>query len=86
MRESKAEPQKEKPVRGELLTMAQAAKKIHMSKQWIYLHMLNDTLPFPWFRQSPGKRVIDSADIEDWQRRIKVPVGSVPGDIKEVAM
>jgi predicted DNA-binding transcriptional regulator AlpA len=83
---SKAVPQEEKPVRGELLTMAQAAEKTNMSQKWLYAHMVNGTLPFPWFMPSPGKRFIDSADIEDWQRSIKVPAGKMPGDIKEAAM
>jgi excisionase family DNA binding protein len=77
MRESKAIPQEEKPVRGELLTMAEAAQKIGLSKKWIYNHMENGTLPFPWFMPSPGKRLIDSADLEDWQRATKIPVGEI---------
>jgi excisionase family DNA binding protein len=81
MKASKAAPQEEKPVRGELLTMEEAAKKIRMSKEWIYRHMQNGTLPFPWFLMSAGKRLIDSADLEDWQRTRKVPAGVLPGNI-----
>jgi predicted DNA-binding transcriptional regulator AlpA len=81
VRASKAEPQGEKPVRGDLLTMEETAEKIRMSTKWIYAHMENGTLPFPWFMPSPGKRLIDSADIEDWQRIIKIPAGKMPGDI-----
>jgi predicted DNA-binding transcriptional regulator AlpA len=81
MRGSKAEPQEEKPVRGNLLTMEEAAGKIGMSKEWIYKRMQKGLLPFPWFMPCPGKRLIDSADIEDWQRITKIPAGSMPGDI-----
>jgi len=81
VRKSEAVPQKEKPVRGELLTMSEAAEKIHMSMKWIYKHMDQGTLPFPWFMPSPGKRFIDSADIEDWQRLTKIPAGKLPGEI-----
>jgi predicted DNA-binding transcriptional regulator AlpA len=77
MRGSKAVPQEEKPVRGELLTMTEASKKIGLSKKWIYTHMENGTLPFPWFMPSSGKRFIDSADIEDWLRTTKIPVGEI---------
>ena len=81
MRESKAVPQTEKPVRGELLTIKEAAAKTRMSKEWLYKHMQKGTLPFPWFLPSPGKRLIDSADIEDWQKSIKIPAGTAPGNI-----
>jgi hypothetical protein len=30
---------------------------------------------------SQGKRLIDSADIEDWQRIIKIPAGKMLGEI-----
>lgn len=77
MRGSKAVPQEEKPVRGELLTMEEASEKIRLSMKWIYNHMENGTLPFPWFMPSSGKRLMDSADIEDWQRTTKIPVGEI---------
>jgi predicted DNA-binding transcriptional regulator AlpA len=76
MRPGKAVPQEEKPVRGELLTMAEAAGKIRMSTKWIYARMEDGTLPFPWFMPSSGKRLIDSADIEEWQRLTKVHPGT----------
>jgi excisionase family DNA binding protein len=81
MRQSNAVAQAEKPVRGKLLTMTEAAEKTGMSRKWIYAHMVKGTLPFPWFMPSPGKRLIDSADIEDWLRLIKVPIGKLPGEI-----
>ena len=80
MRESNAVPQEEKPVRGELLTISEVAKKIRMSRRWIYENMEKGTLPFPWFLQSAGKRLVDSADVEDWQRQCKVPAGKLPGE------
>jgi excisionase family DNA binding protein len=81
MRESNAVPQEEKPVRGELLTISEAAKKIRMSRRWIYENMEKGTLPFPWFMPSPGKRLLDSADLDDWLRLIKIPAGKLPGEI-----
>jgi len=81
MKPSEAVPRKEKPVRGELLTLEEAVEKTHMSKVWFYQHMQNGTLPFPWFMPSPGKRLVDSADVEDWQRTIKIPTGTMPGNV-----
>jgi excisionase family DNA binding protein len=62
MRESKAVAKEEKPVRGKLLTIAEAAEKIGLSKKWIYAKMETGTLPFSWFMPSPRKRLIDRAD------------------------
>ena len=81
MRESKAKPNAEKPVRGEVMTVKEVSKYTRLSKEWIYNHMKNGTLPFEWFMQGPGKRVIDSADVDDWMRSIKIPVGVKPGSI-----
>jgi hypothetical protein len=82
MRDSKAVPQKGKPVpRGEWLSMEKAAKKSGMSKEWLYKRMREGTLPFAWSRPCPGKRNIDSANIEDWLRLIEIPAGTKPGDI-----
>jgi len=85
MRQSKAHA--EKPVRGRLLDMNEAEERIGLSKEWMYKRMKKGTLPFPWFMTSPGKRFIDSADIEDWLRLVKVPAGVKPEVIdEEVAM
>jgi predicted DNA-binding transcriptional regulator AlpA len=75
MRQSVAAPHKEIPVRGRLLTMAEASGKIGMSEKWIYNHMVNGTLPFPWFMPSPGKRFLDSSDLDDFLLTVKVPAG-----------
>ena len=71
----------EKPVRGKLLTMEEAEEKTGMSREWIYKCMRKGTLPFPWFLLCPGKRLIDSADIDDWLRMSKIPVGVKPGNV-----
>jgi excisionase family DNA binding protein len=81
MRKSEAKPQKEKSIRGELMTVEEVSKKTRLSKEWIYKHMKNGTLPFPWFMPSPGKRLIDSADVEDWQQSTKIPAGVIPGSV-----
>jgi predicted DNA-binding transcriptional regulator AlpA len=73
--------QEEQPVRGKLLNVKQAVEKAGMGKSWFYERMRNGTLPFPWFFPTPGKRLFDSADIEDWHRKIKVPAGTSPQGI-----
>ena len=78
MRPSRAMPDQEKPVRGKLLTMEEAEEKIGMSREWMYKHMKKGTLPFPWFLICVGKRLIDSADLEDYLRVCKIPTGSRP--------
>ena len=69
---------KEKPVRGELLNMADAAQKAGVSSSWLYERMKAGELPFAWLMLGPGMRRIDSADIEDWLRSCKVPAGKMP--------
>jgi excisionase family DNA binding protein len=78
MSESKAGPQ----IRGKLLTVAEAAKKIHKDGQWIYTRIRKGTLPFPYVKDDfsgTGKYLIDSADIEDWQQR---PLEKIPAGMK----
>jgi hypothetical protein len=43
--------------------------------------METGTLPFPWFMPSPGKRLLDTADLEIWLHQIKYPAGATPVEI-----
>ena len=79
MRENKAVPQKEKPVRGELVTVDEASRYIHLSKTNIYACTKNGSLPF--FRPPRGKILFDTADLDDWLRMSKISAGTVPGYI-----
>jgi len=78
MRKSGAAPDREKPVRGELLNVKQAIKRAGVSRGWLYDRMKEGTLHFPWFLKAGGKRQIDSADIDDWLRGCKIPAGAMP--------
>jgi predicted DNA-binding transcriptional regulator AlpA len=84
MRRSETIPEQEKPVRGELISITKAAKKTGLGKDWFYYHMKNETLPFPWFPLTAGKRFMDSADIDDWLRLRKVPAAKGLRDIEGV--
>jgi excisionase family DNA binding protein len=69
----------EKPVRGQLLTINEAAEYIHMSLTTLYECVHSRTIPF--FRPPKGRILIDTADLNDWLRVSKVPAGTVPGNI-----
>jgi excisionase family DNA binding protein len=77
MSESKA--QQERPVRGQLLTVAKATKYIHMGTTTLYECIHNGSIPF--FRPPRGKILLDTADLDDWLRTSKVSAGTVPGNI-----
>jgi predicted DNA-binding transcriptional regulator AlpA len=81
MRTSRAIAKEEKPVRGVLLTMDKAAERSGLSKWWFYKHMQDGTLPIPWFQMTAGKRLVDSADIDDLLRMRKIPAGTMPGRV-----
>ena len=64
-----------KPVRGELIGVAQAAAMIGLSPGWLYTGMRTGKLPFPHIQVSIGRTKFDSADIEDYLLRVKQPAG-----------
>jgi hypothetical protein len=40
---------------------------------------MNDgTFPFEWFPINERKRIADSADIDKWLMKIKIPAGTAP--------
>lgn len=71
---------KQWPIRGNSLTMEQATKRACMSPRWFYDQMAKGTLPFAYYLLSPGKRVFDSADIDEWLLKSKVLAGKFPGE------
>jgi len=82
MRESKTKQPAGTPrFRGKPITVREAEKMYRIGKDWFYKHMNAGTLPFPWQPISEGRRLMDTADIDDWLNLTKVPAGSLPGDI-----
>jgi excisionase family DNA binding protein len=75
---------KEKPFRGELLTITEAAKYIRMGRTLFYGCINRGEIPY--FRPLRGKILIDSADLDDRLRTSKIPARELPGKYKEVAM
>jgi len=81
MRASKAKTNTDiSTVRGKLISISEAVEKTTLGKDWFYKHMEAGTLPFPWFQLSVGKRVIDTADLDDWLYMLKVPAGKKKGE------
>jgi len=61
--------------RGEIITLKEAAKRIHMSASWIYEQKKKGLLPFRLLQPSPGKFFFDSADIDDYVASCWRPAG-----------
>jgi excisionase family DNA binding protein len=78
MKENKAAPQQEKPVRGRLLTVAEAAKYIHVGITTLYACINSGAITF--IRPPKGKILFDSADLDDYLRISKVSTGTVGGN------
>jgi len=79
MKENKALPQQDKPVRGELVTIDEAAKYIRLGKTSLYACIRTGKIRY--FRPMKGKILLDTADLNDWLRNSEVPAGTVPGNI-----
>jgi excisionase family DNA binding protein len=84
MRDSKAAVPQEKPVRGKLLTVSEAAEYIHMGRVTFYDCIRHGEISF--FRPPRGKLLLDTADLDEWLRISKIPAGTVPGNMQEGTM
>ena len=73
MDKKKDTQQQEKPVRGELLTIEEGAKYIHLGRTTFYQCINNGDIPY--FSPPKGKMMVDSADLDDWLRMSKIPAG-----------
>jgi excisionase family DNA binding protein len=71
VKESKNIQQQEKPVRGELLTIDEAAKYIRLGKSTLYGCINKGIITF--FRPPRGRILLDTADLDEWLRISKVP-------------
>jgi len=78
LKENKVKQHEEKPFRGELLTIDEAAKYIRMGKSTLYECIKK--CEFSFFRPPRGRILIDSADLDDWLRIGKVPADTMPGN------
>ena len=62
------------PVRGDLLKGKEAIKRLGCKHTWFYNRLASGKLPFPYFQLQYGKR-FDTADLDDYLRRGKDPIG-----------
>ena len=80
MTEKKTANVKEKPYRGELLTVDEAAKYIRMGKTSFY-DCINRG-DFAFFRPPKGKILVDSAVLDEWLRNSEIPANTSLKNIK----
>jgi len=64
-----------KPIRGEIINVKEAARRLHISPSWIYDQRRKMALPFDYFQPTPGNYFFDSADIDDYFLRCRIPAG-----------
>ena len=79
LRGSKAVPLKEKPVRGELISVDEASRYIRLGKTSIYACAKDGLLSFS--HPPIGILSLDTAVLDDWLRMSKISAGTVPGYI-----
>jgi predicted DNA-binding transcriptional regulator AlpA len=53
-------------LRGELITLKEAARRLGISPSWIYSHRAAGDLPFDFLQPVPGRILFDSADVNDY--------------------
>jgi predicted DNA-binding transcriptional regulator AlpA len=61
--------------RGQWLTVKEMAKKSGLAVPTVYHMIETRTLPWPCFPVAATKKVADSADIDDWLMKIRIPAG-----------
>jgi excisionase family DNA binding protein len=69
----------EKPVRGKLLTVSEAAEYIRVGYVTLYDCIKRGEITF--FRPPRGKILLDTADLDQWLRISKIPASTLPGNI-----
>jgi hypothetical protein len=65
VRESKAVPQKERTIRGRLMTAVEVGERLNLDETTIYNWRKSDKLPIDYFYINGNLR-FDSADVEDY--------------------
>jgi DNA-binding transcriptional MerR regulator len=60
-----------KPLRGDLLTIKETARRLGLSPSRIYSWRTKGLLPFDFLQPSPGRYFCDSADIDDYLSSVR---------------
>jgi len=66
----------ENGIRGELITMKETARCLHMSVTWLYNQRQKGCLPFRLLQPSPGRFFCDSADVDTYLSTCWRPAGT----------
>ena len=61
-----------KAVRGKLLDVKEVASLLNVSERWVQDRMHEGKFPIRWFPIGPHCRFVDSADLDDWLKRVCV--------------
>jgi hypothetical protein len=65
-------------VRGILLTTKEVGLILRSSTRWVEKNMADGTFPFRWYLFGPRLRMCDSADLNDWIEKMRIPAATVP--------
>ena len=64
-----------KTVKGQILRTKEIAAFLRVSIRWVQVHMKDGTFPVPWYSIGYKERGCDSADLDEYLRKIKVEAG-----------
>jgi len=71
-----------KTVKGRLMTTKEVASFLRVSVRWVEKYMNNATFPIKWYPIGYRKRVVDSADLDEWLSKIFIRAGMEPLPLK----
>jgi hypothetical protein len=63
-------------VRGQMLLPSEIALILRVSERWVQDRMHNGTFPVRWYYINEKARAVDSEDLNDWLRKIRVEAGT----------
>ena len=63
-------------VKGTLLITKEIAEFLRTSERWVQKHMSDGTFPVRWYPIGERDRAVDSADLDDWLKKIAVEAGT----------
>jgi len=73
-----------KTVRGKLLTTKETACFLRVSERWVRSHMGDGTFPVRWYPIGERGHVVDSADLDDWFKKVVVEAGTATLPLRAV--
>jgi len=71
-------------VRGRLLLPKEIAVFLRVSERWVQKHMKDGTFPVQWRLVGERDRVVDSAALDDWLKKIVIEAGTAPLPLRAI--